>query len=109
MNKVVIVGNLGKDPETRMTKTGSAVCNFPVATSNVWKDENGERQEQTQWHSIVAFGTQADTCGKYLNKGRQVAIDGEIRYRSYENDEGEKKYVTEIVANKVEFLGSAPQ
>lgn len=106
VNKAIIVGRLGADPELRFTPSGRAVANFNLATSSVWKDkQSGERKEDTQWHKIVVWGPQAETCSKYLAKGREVFVEGEIRTRNYEDKEGIKRYVTEIVARDVRFLG----
>lgn len=106
VNKAIIVGRLGADPELRFTPSGRAVANFNVATSSVWKDKSsGERKEDTQWHKIVVWGPQAETCSKFLQKGREVFVEGEIRTRSYEDKEGTKRYVTEIIARDVRFLG----
>ena len=106
VNKVILVGNLGKDPEVRFTNTGSAVANFSIATSEIWNDREGKRQERTEWHNIVVWGKQAEHCGQYLSKGRQVYIEGSIRTRSYDDkNTGAKRYITEIVAQRVQFLG----
>lgn len=106
VNKAIIVGRLGADPELRFTTSGRPVANFNVATSSVWKDkQSGERKEDTQWHKIVVWGPQAENCQKYLGKGREVFVEGEIRTRSYEDKEGVKRYITEIVARDVRFLG----
>jgi single-strand DNA-binding protein len=105
VNKVILVGNLGKDPEVRYTQTGSAVANFSIATSEQWNDRDGKRQERTEWHNIVVWGKQAETCGQYLAKGRQVYVEGSIRTRSYDDKTGVKRYVTEIVAQRIQFLG----
>ncbi|MBM4262671.1 MAG: single-stranded DNA-binding protein [Deltaproteobacteria bacterium] len=107
VNKVILVGRLGKDPEVRFTNTGSAVANFSLATSEQWNDRDGKRQERTEWHNIVVWGKQAETCGQYLSKGREVYIEGSIRTRSYDDkNTGAKRYITEIVAQNVRFLGS---
>ena len=105
VNKVILVGNLGKDPEVRFTNTGSAVANFSIATSDVWNDRDGKRQERTEWHNIVVWGKTAEHCGQYLAKGRQVYVEGSIRTRSYDDKSGNKRYVTEIVAQRIQFLG----
>ena len=105
VNKVILVGNLGKDPEVRFTNTGSAVANFSIATSDVWNDRDGKRQERTEWHNIVVWGKTAEHCGQYLAKGRQVYIEGSIRTRSYDDKSGNKRYITEVVAQRVQFLG----
>jgi single-strand DNA-binding protein len=106
VNKVILVGNLGKDPEVRFTNTGSAVANFSIATSEIWNDREGKRQERTEWHNIVVWGKQAEHCGQYLAKGRQVYVEGSIRTRSYDDKTtGAKRYITEIVAQRIQFLG----
>jgi single-strand DNA-binding protein len=105
VNKVILIGNLGKDPEVRFTAGGRAVARFSVATSDAWTDAEGQRQERTEWHNIVVWGKQAESCGQYLQKGRQVFIEGSIRYRSYDDKEGNKKYITEVNALRVQFLG----
>ncbi len=106
VNKAIIVGNLGRDPEVRYLPSGNPVANFPVATSEVFTDKSGNRQERTDWHNIVVYGKQAETCGQYLKKGRQVYIEGRISYRQYDAKDGSgKRYVTEIVAQRVQFLG----
>jgi len=105
VNKVILVGNLGKDPEVRYTQTGSAVANFSIATSEQWNDRDGKKQERTEWHNIVVWGKQAEHCGQYLSKGRQVFIEGSIRTRSYDDKSGNKRYVTEIIAQRIQFLG----
>ena len=105
VNKVILVGNLGKDPEVRYTQTGSAVANFSVATSEQWNDRDGKKQERTEWHNIVVWGKSAEHCGQYLSKGRQVFIEGSIRTRSYDDKSGNKRYITEVVAQRVQFLG----
>ena len=105
VNKVIIVGNLGKDPEVRFTPSGRAVCKFPVATSERWTDQQGQKQERTEWHNIVVWGKQAETCGQYLAKGRQVFVEGSIHTRSYDDKDGNKRYITEITARDVRFLG----
>ena len=105
VNKVILVGNLGKDPEVRFTPNGKALAKFPVATSERWTDQDGNRQERTEWHNVVVWGKQAETCGQYLAKGRQVFIEGSIRSRQYDDKDGNKRYITEIVARDVRFLG----
>jgi single-strand DNA-binding protein len=105
VNKVILVGNLGKDPEVRYTQTGSAVANFSIATSEQWNDRDGKKQERTEWHNIVVWGKSAEHCGQYLSKGRQVFVEGSIRTRSYDDKSGNKRYITEIVAQRVQFLG----
>jgi len=105
LNKVLIIGNLGKDPEVRFTPGGRAVARFPVATSEVWSDQEGQRQERTEWHNVVVWGKQAETCGQYLSKGRQVFLEGSIRSRQYDDKDGNKRYITEVIAQRVQFLG----
>ena len=105
LNKVMLIGNLGKDPEVRFTGGGRAVARFPLATSEVWNDNDGQRQERTEWHNVVVWGKQAETCGQYLAKGRQVFVEGSIRTRQYDDKEGNKRYITEIIAQRVQFLG----
>ncbi|MBW2538051.1 MAG: single-stranded DNA-binding protein [Deltaproteobacteria bacterium] len=107
INKVILVGNLGRDPEVRYTPSGVAVANFNIATSEKWKDKNtGEMQERTEWHRIVAWGKLGEICGEYLSKGRQVYIEGRIQTREWEDKEGIKRYTTEIVANEMNMLGT---
>jgi len=107
INKVIIVGNLGGDPEVRYTPSGSAVANFNVATSESWKDKNtGEKKERTEWHRIVVWGKLGELCGEYLSKGRQVYVEGRLQTRSYDDKDGVKRYMTEIIAADVQFLGS---
>src|SRR5215208_4849050 len=105
VNKVILVGHLGKDPEVRFTNSGSAVANFSVATSEQWNDRDGKKQERTEWHNIVVWGKQAESCGQYLAKGRQVYVEGSIRSRSYDDKNGVKRYVSEIFAQRIQFLG----
>jgi len=105
INKAIVVGRLGRDPEVRYTPDGTAVANFSVATSQEWRDKNtGEKKELTEWHRIVAFRRLAEICGEYLSKGRQVYVEGRLQTRSWEKD-GVTRYTTEIVANDVQFLG----
>lgn len=100
------MGRLGKDPELKDAK-GVQICNFSVATSKTWKDESGEKKEKTEWHNIVCFRKTAELAGKYLTKGRQVLIDGELQTRSWEKDDGTKAYKTEIVAHNLQFIGDS--
>ena len=106
VNKVILVGNLGRDPELRKTQSGQPVATFTLATNERWTGKDGERQERTEWHRIVAWGRQAEICDEYLSKGRQVYIEGRIQTREWEDKEGQKRYTTEIVAQTVQFLGS---
>jgi len=105
VNKVILVGNLGKDPELRYTPAGVAVATFSLATSERFKDKSGEMQEKTEWHNIVAWRQLAEICGKYLHKGKQVYIEGKIQTRSYDDRDGNKRYMTEIVADQMQMLG----
>ncbi|HEY5673956.1 MAG TPA: single-stranded DNA-binding protein [Malonomonas sp.] len=105
VNKVILVGNLGKDPELRYTPSGAAVATFSLATSERYKDKDGNRQEKTEWHNIVVWRQLAEICGKYLHKGKQVYIEGKIQTRSYDDRDGNKKYITEIVADQMHMLG----
>ena len=104
VNKAIVVGNLGRDPETRHTQGGQTVCNFSVATSEKWRDKGGESQESTEWHRIVCWGKLAELCDQYLSKGRSVYVEGKIQTREWTDKQGEKRYTTEIVAKEVQFL-----
>ncbi len=106
INKVILVGRLGNDPEVRYTPGGSAFVRFSVATSEEWRDKTtGEKKERTEWHRVVAWDKLGERCAEYLAKGRQVYVEGRLQTRSYEDKEGVKRYSTEIVANDVQFLG----
>ncbi|MCB0342428.1 MAG: single-stranded DNA-binding protein [Pseudobdellovibrionaceae bacterium] len=107
VNKVIIVGRLGTDPEVKTVSADNQVARLSVATSENWTDRNGQRQERTEWHRIVVWGKLAELCGKYLSKGRQVYVEGRLQTRSWEDQQGQKRYTTEIVANTVQFLGGA--
>ena len=104
LNKVLLIGNLGKDPEVRYTPGGQAVANFNIATNEAWTDKSGQKQERTEWHRIVVWGKVAELCGEYLSKGRQVYIEGKLQTREWNNKEGAKQTTTEVVANQVLFL-----
>ena len=107
INKVILIGRLGSDPEVRYTPSGVAVANFSVATSEEWKDkDSGEKRERTEWHRIVAWRRLGEICGEYLSKGRQVYVEGRLQTRSWDDRDGNKKYTTEIVASDIQFLGS---
>jgi single-strand DNA-binding protein len=106
VNKVILVGNLGRDPETRYTTGGDAVTNIRVATTDTWKDKNGEKQERTEWHTVVFFGRQAEVAGEYLKKGKQVYIEGRLQTRKWQDKEGQDRYTTEIVADRMQMLGT---
>src|SRR4051812_43877752 len=105
VNKVILIGNLGADPEVRFTQGGQAVANFRIATSDSWTDKQGQKQERTEWHRIVVWGKLAELCGQYLNKGRQCYVEGRLQTREWTDKEGKKNYTTEVVANQVTFLG----
>jgi single-strand DNA-binding protein len=106
VNKVILVGNLGRDPEVRATPSGQSVCNFSVATTERFTDRAGQQRDQTEWHNVVVWGKQADLCGQYLKKGRQVYVEGRLTTRQYEAKDGTgKRYRTEVVAQRVQFLG----
>jgi len=106
VNKVILIGNLGRDPETRYTTGGDAICNLNIATSEQWKDKSGEKQEKTEWHRVVLFGRQAEIAGEYLKKGRSVYIEGRLQTRKYTDKDGVEKYSTEIVGDRMQLLGS---
>jgi single-strand DNA-binding protein len=113
LNKVFLLGNLGRDPELRYTRNKTPVCNFTLATNEVWNDRDGQKQERTEWHRIVVWGQQGELAAKALRKGSQVFVEGSVTTRSWEDREGQKRYVTEIKAQNVRFLdrrgeGSAP-
>ncbi len=104
VNKVILVGHLGRDPEVRHTESGTTVANFNIATTERYNDKQGERQERTEWHRIVAWAKLADICEKYLHKGKQVYIEGRLQTRSWDED-GKKRYTTEVVARELVMLG----
>jgi single-strand DNA-binding protein len=106
VNKVILVGNLGRDPEVRATPSGQSVCNFSLATTERYTDRAGQQRDQTEWHNVVVWGKQADLCAQYLKKGRQVYVEGRLTTRQYEAKDGTgKRYRTEVVAQRVQFLG----
>jgi single-strand DNA-binding protein len=109
VNKAILIGNLGKDPELKYTPSGKAVASFSLATSERWTGADGQKNESTTWHNIVAWGKQAEILKEYLSKGKQVYIEGRIDNRSYEDKEGNKKYISEIVVTNFQFLGGRPQ
>jgi len=109
VNKVIIVGRLGSDPELKTVTGGQNVARLSLATSENWTDREGKKQERTEWHRVVVWGKLAELCGKYLSKGRQVYIEGRLQTRSWEDQQGQKKYTTEIVANTVQFLGGGAE
>ena len=106
INKVILVGNLGADPETRYTASGAAVTNIRLATSESWRDkQTGETQERTEWHRVVFFGRLAEIAGEYLSKGRQVYVEGSLRTRKWQGQDGQDRWTTEIVADEMQMLG----
>ena len=105
VNKVILIGNLGKDPELRYTPSGQPTASFSLATTERWNDKNGQRQERTEWHNIVAWGKLAELVNQYLKKGRSAYVEGRINTRSWDDRDGNKKYRTEIVASQIQFLG----
>jgi single-strand DNA-binding protein len=105
INKVMLIGRLGKDPEARRTNSGSAVANFSVATSENWTDKNGQKQEKTEWHRVIVFGKLAEIVSQYVKKGSQIYVEGKLQTRSWQDKDNQTKYTTEIVAQSVQFLG----
>lgn len=106
VNKVILVGNLGRDPETRYTQEGSAICNISVATTSQWKDRNsGERREETEWHRVTFYGRLAEIAGQYLKKGRSVYVEGRLKTRKYTDKAGVERYATDIIAEQMQMLG----
>jgi single-strand DNA-binding protein len=109
VNKAILIGRLGKDPEVRYTPDGTMVTNFNLATDEQWKDKSGEKVQKTEWHRIVAFGKLAEICGNYLVKGKLIFVEGRIQTRSWEDKEGVKRFTTEIIANNMQMLDSKGQ
>lgn len=109
VNKVILIGNLGRDPEVRYTPSGTAVANFSLATTENWTNKDGEKQSRTEWHRIVAWGRLGETCGEYLSRGSQVYIEGSIQTNEWEDQEGNKRKTTEIRAWRMQMLGSRAQ
>ena len=107
INKAIVVGRLGSDPEVKTTSGGHNVARLSVATSERWNNSEGQRQERTEWHRVVVWGKMADLCGRYLSKGRQLYVEGRLQTRSWEDQQGVKRYSTEIVARDIQFLGDA--
>jgi single-strand DNA-binding protein len=105
VNKVILVGNLGANPEMRFTQGGTPVANLRIATTERWTDKSGQRQENTEWHRVVLWGKQAELAGQYLTKGRQVYVEGRIRTRQWQDKQGQTRYTTEIVGQVMQFLG----
>jgi len=107
VNKVILIGNLGKDPETRYSPNGGAICNVRIATTRNWKDKaSGEKREETEWHSIVFYDRLAEIAGEYLKKGRPVYVEGRLKTRKWQDKEGQDRYTTEIIATEMQLLGS---
>ncbi len=105
INKVILIGNLGQNPEIKHTPSGQSVCNLSIATNEAWTDKNGQKQEKTEWHRVVVFGKLADLCAQYLQKGRQAYIEGKLQTRSWQDKDNQTRYTTEVVAQTVQFLG----
>ena len=110
INKVILIGNLGRDPEVRYTQDGRAICNFTMATTENWRDKNtGEKRDRTEWHRVVVWGRLAEICADYLSKGRQVYVEGRLQTRDWEDKEtGQKRYMTEVVVNEFQLMGAKP-
>ena len=106
VNKVILVGNLGRDPETRYMPDGGAITNVSIATTSQWKDKSGEKQEATEWHRVAFFGKLAEIAGEYLKKGSQIYVEGKLRTRKWQDKDGQDKYTTEIIADAMQMLGS---
>lgn len=109
VNKVILIGNLGADPELRYTQGGSSVCELRLATNESWLDKQGQRQERTEWHRITAWGKRAEVVAKYLRKGRQIYVEGRLTTETWTDKDNVKRYTTKIVANDIQFLGSVPK
>jgi len=105
VNKVILIGNLGRDPEVRYLPSGDAVANLNIATTEKWKDKGGEQQEQTEWHRVAFFGRQAEICGEYLRKGSQVYVEGRLQTRKWTDKDGNERYTTEIRGDRMQMLG----
>lgn len=105
VNKVILIGNLGRDPEMRYMPSGDAIANLRIATTDTWKDKEGNKQEATEWHSVVFFGKQAEICGQYLKKGSSVYVEGSLRTRKWQDKEGNDRYTTEIRGDRMQMLG----
>src|SRR5450759_1997035 len=106
VNKVILIGNLGRDPETRFLPDGGAITNISIATTDVWKDKSGDKQEKTEWHRVAFFGKLAEIAGEYLKKGSQVYVEGRLQTRKWQDKEGHEKFTTEIIADRMQMLGS---
>ncbi len=105
VNKVILIGNLGKDPEVRYAPSGSAICNVSIATSRQWKDKAGEKKEETEWHRVVFYDRMAEIAGEYLKKGRPVYVEGRLKYGKYTDKDGVERYTTDIIATEMQLLG----
>ena len=105
INKVILIGNLGQNPEVRYSPSGQAVCNLSIATNEAWTDKNGQKQEKTEWHRAVVFSKLAELCGQYLQKGRQIYLEGKLQPRQWQDKDGQTRYTTEVVAQTIQFLG----
>ena len=108
INKVILVGNLGQDPETRHTNGGNSVTQLRLATTEKYKDRDGAMQERTEWHTVIVWGKQGEACGKHLTKGRQVYVEGRLTTRKWQDKEGKDRYTTEVIGDNVRFLGGSP-
>lgn len=106
VNKAIVLGNVGQDPEIRYTANGDAVCNFSIATTDTWKDKNGQRQERTEWHNIVMYRKLAEIAGEYVRKGSSIYIEGRIQTRKWQTKDGQDRYTTEIIADQMQMLGN---
>lgn len=106
LNKVLLIGRLGSKPDVRYTSNGTAVAHFNLATNDFWTDKNGQKQERTEWHRIIAWTKLGELCGQYLSKGRQVFVEGRLQTREWTDKDGNKRYTTEVVAQNIQFLGS---
>jgi len=107
VNKVILVGRLGQNPEVKSTQGGTPVAQFSIATNESWIDKSGQKQEKTEWHRVVAWGKLADLCGRYLTRGKQVFLEGKIQTRQWQDKDGQNRYTTEVVASNIQFLGGA--
>ncbi len=105
INKVILIGNLGQNPEVKHSASGQAICNLSIATNESWTGKDGQKQEKTEWHRVVVFGKLAEICGQYLQKGRQAYIEGKLQTRSWQDKDNQTRYTTEVVAQSVQFLG----
>lgn len=109
VNQVRLIGNLGRDPEMRITPSGTTVVNFSMATNEKWKDKDGQQQEKTEWHRIVVFGKLADICAKYLFKGKEILIEGKMQTRNWRDRDGKERYTTEVIAEQMKMFGGGDQ